>query len=102
MKASEGGPDIVVMARAYKQDDLDNTMDHKYKTMALFLPQCGVFRCCRKRRHEDVGLVNTLIPLDMSWPRLMRGTNLNGSVSYTLVEQVCAAISLANHVGGNP
>jgi hypothetical protein len=76
-------PDVVVMACAYKQDDLDDAMDYKYRTMALFLPQCGVFYCCRERRHEDVGLVNTLIPLDMSWLRLKRETDSNGSVSYT-------------------
>jgi len=79
----EVDPDVVVMARAYKQDDLDDAMDYKYRTMALFLPQCGVFYCCRERRHEDVGLVNTLIPLDMSWLRLKRETDSNRSVSYT-------------------
>ncbi len=79
----EVDPDVVVMARAYKQDDLDDAMDYKYWTMALFLPQCGVFYCCRERRYEDAGLVNTLIPLDMSWLRLKRETDSNGSVSYT-------------------
>jgi hypothetical protein len=76
-------PDVVVMARAYKQEDLDDAMDYKYRTMGLFLPQYGVFYYCRERRHEDVGLVNTLIPLDMSWLRLKRDTDSNGSVSYT-------------------
>jgi hypothetical protein len=78
----EVDPDVVVMARAYKEDDLDDAMDYKYRTMALFLPQCGVFYCARERRHEDVGLVNTLIPLDMSWLRLRRDKGSNGSVSY--------------------
>ncbi len=69
----EVDPDVVVMACAYMQDeDLDDAMDYKCRTMALFLPQCGVFYCCRERHHEDVGLVNTLILLDMSWLRLKR------------------------------
>jgi hypothetical protein len=76
-------PDVVVMSRAYEPDDLDDANDFKYRTMAVFLPQCGVFYCARERRREDVGLARTLIPLDMSWLRLERRECSDGSVSYT-------------------
>jgi hypothetical protein len=43
-------PDEVVMVGCYKNDDLDDKWDHKFRTMILFLPQCSVLFCARERR----------------------------------------------------
>lgn len=77
--------DVVVMPLAYDGNDLDDVNDYKYRTMIMFLPQCGVFYCARERRHGDVGLLNSLIPLDMSWLRLQRSDTADndGSASYS-------------------
>ena len=54
--------------------------------MILFLPQCGVFYCARERRSADVGVLKTLVALDMSWLRLLRLTDERGEVTYTFDE----------------
>jgi hypothetical protein len=77
-----GGKDDVLLVRSYHEDDLDDKNDFKFRTMILFLPQCGVFYCARKRRKEDVGVAKTHEALDMSWLRLERSTDINGKVSY--------------------
>ena len=71
-KAAAGAEDDVVLVRSYCEDDLHDDNDYKFRTMILFLPQCGVFYCARERRHEDVGVAGTLVALDMSWLRLRR------------------------------
>jgi hypothetical protein len=77
-------PDVDVMLRAYKPDGLDDANDYKYRTMAMFLPQCGVFYwCVSERCRKDVWLAKTLTPLDMSWLRLKRHEGSDGSVLYT-------------------
>ena len=67
-------PDVVVLSRAYEPDDLDDANDYKYRTMAVFLSQCGIFYCARERRHEDVGLARTLIPLGVECKQLQQET----------------------------
>ena len=64
--------DRIVMVRSYVSDDIDDKNDFKYRTMLLFLPQCGVFYCARERRGEEVGVFKSLVALDMSWLRLER------------------------------
>ncbi|KAI2489027.1 hypothetical protein MHU86_25573 [Fragilaria crotonensis] len=73
-----GGEDDVLLVRSYHEDDLDDKNDFKFRTMILFLPQCGVFYCARERRKEDVGVAKTHVALDMSWLRLERSTDSNG------------------------
>jgi hypothetical protein len=79
-----GGEYDVLLVRSYHEDDLDDKNDFKFRTMKLFLPQCGVFYCARERRKEDVGVAKTHVALDMSWLRLERSTDNNGKVSYTV------------------
>jgi hypothetical protein len=86
-KAPTGDDDDVVLVRSYCEDDLHDDNDYKFRTMILFLPQCGVFYCARERRHEDVGVAGTLVALDMSWLRLQRRYNrAEERVSYTFGE----------------
>ena len=80
------GEDDVLLVRSYHEDDLDDKNDFKFRTMILFLPQCGVFYCARERRTEEVGVPKTHVALDMSWLRLKRSTDNNGNVSYTFGE----------------
>jgi hypothetical protein len=42
-KAATGDDDDVVLVRSYCEDDLHDDNDYKFRTMILFLPQCGVF-----------------------------------------------------------
>jgi hypothetical protein len=65
-------PDEVVPVWCYKPEDLKDKFDYKFRTMLLFMPQCGVFYCARERRKEDAGIAKSLIPLDMSWLRMTR------------------------------
>ena len=65
-------PDEVVMVGCYKNDDLDDKWDYKFRTMILFLPQCGVFYCARERRRADTGIAKTFYPMDMAWLRMRR------------------------------
>jgi hypothetical protein len=86
-KAATGDEDDVVLVRSYCEDDLHDDNDYKFRTMILFLPQCGVFYCARERRHEDVGVAGTLVALDMSWLRLRRRYDrVEKRVSYTFGE----------------
>jgi hypothetical protein len=78
-----GSDDRVVMVKSYLPEDADSVNDYKFRTMVLFLPQCGVFYCARERRSADVGVLKTLVALDMSWLRLTRLTDAHGEVSYT-------------------
>ena len=63
-------PDAVRYAPAYCDDDLLQDSDFKYRTLIAFLPGAGVLYCPRERRGAEVGVVGSLIPLDMSWLRL--------------------------------
>jgi hypothetical protein len=81
-----GGEDDVLLVRSYHEDDLEDKNDFKFRTMILFLPQCGVFYCARERRTEEVGVAKTHVALDMSWLRLKRSTDNNGNVLYTFGE----------------
>ena len=67
-----GCDDDVLLVRSYHEEDLHDDNDYKFRTMILFLPQCGVFCCARERRHEDVEVARMLVALDMSWLRLQR------------------------------
>ena len=85
-KEDEDDGDRVVLMGSFCPEDNDDKNDYKFRAMILFLPQCGVFYCARERRHEEVGLLNTLVPLDMSWLRLRREEKLDGSIAYTFGE----------------
>jgi hypothetical protein len=74
------------MVRSYVSDDIDDKNDFKYRTMLLFLPQCGVFYCAREHRGKEVGVFKSLVALDMSWLRLERVVGANGTVSYSFGE----------------
>jgi hypothetical protein len=63
-------PDTVRYAPAYCDYDLSHDSDFKYKTLIAFFPGAGVLYCPRERRGVKVGVVGSLIPLDMSWLRL--------------------------------
>ena len=78
--------DRIVLVRSYNFDDIDDKNDYKYRTMLLFLPQCGVFYCARERRSEEVGVLKSLVALDMSWLRLCRMVGTDGLVSYSFGE----------------
>jgi hypothetical protein len=78
-----GGKDDVLLVRSNHEDDLKYKNDFKFRTMILFLPQCGVFYCARERCKEDVGVAKTHVALDMSWLCLERSTDNNGKVLYT-------------------
>jgi hypothetical protein len=73
--------DDIVLVRSYHEDDLDDANDYKFRTMILFLPQCGVFYCARERRGDEVGVSKTLVALDMSWLCLGRSHDLDGNFS---------------------
>ena len=79
--SAKGVEDDVLLVRSYQEDDLDDGNDFKFRTMILFLPQCGVFYCARERHKEDVGVAKTHVALDMSWLRLERGIDNNGKVA---------------------
>ena len=79
--SATGVEDDVLLVRTYQEDDLDDGNDFKFRTMILFLPQCGVFYCARERRKENVGVAKTHVALDMSWLRLERGIDNNGKVA---------------------
>ena len=82
-----GCDDDVLLVRSYCEEDLHDDNDYKFRTMILFLPQCGVFYCARERRHEDVGVARTLVALDMSWLRLQRRYyREEGKIVYTFGE----------------
>ena len=78
-----GVEDDVLLVRSYKEDDLDDDNDFKFRTMILFLPQCGVFYCAREHCKEDAGVAKTHVALDMSWLCLKRSIDDNGKVLYT-------------------
>ncbi len=44
-RAMRGSDDRVVMVKSYFPGDIDDVNDYKFRTMILFLPQCGVFYC---------------------------------------------------------
>ena len=82
-----GCDDDVLLVRSYCEEDLHDDNDYKFRTMILFLPQCGVFYCARERRQEDVGVARTLVALDMSWLRLQRRYyREEGKIVYTFGE----------------
>ena len=78
--------DRIVLVRSYDLDDIDDKNDYKYRTMLLFLPQCGVFYCARERRSEEVGVLKSLVALDMSWLCLRRMIGTDDVVSYSFGE----------------
>ena len=78
--------DDIVLVRLYHVNDLDDADDYKFRTMILFLPQCGVFYCARERRSDAVGVSKTLVALDMSWLCLVRSEDVDGNLSYQFGE----------------
>jgi hypothetical protein len=84
---SHESPDRVVLMRSSCPEDNDDKSNYKFRAMLLFLPQCGVFYCARERRHEEVGLPETLVPLDMSWLRMQREEKRCDSAVYTFGEE---------------
>ena len=74
--------DDIVLVRSYHKNDLDDANDYKFRTMILFLPQCGVFYCARERRSDEVGVSKTLVALDMSWLRLGCSKDVDGNLVY--------------------
>ena len=80
---SQESQDCIVLMQLFCPEDDDDKNDYKFRAMILFLPQCGVFYCARERRDEEVGLSNTLIPLDMSWLQLQSEEKPDGSAVYT-------------------
>jgi len=63
--------------KMYVDDDalLDACHDGRFRAMVVALPEAGVFYCHRERRKACVGVLNSLVPLDMNWLRALR----NGS-----------------------
>jgi hypothetical protein len=63
--------------KMYVNDDalLDPCHDARFRAMVVVLPEAGVFYCHRERRKACVGVLNSLVPLDMNWLRTLR----NGS-----------------------
>jgi hypothetical protein len=63
--------------KMYVDDDalLDSCNDGRFRAMVVVLPEAGVFYCHRKRRKACVGVLNSLVPLDMNWLCALR----NGS-----------------------
>jgi hypothetical protein len=55
--------------------DNDDLNDHKFQTMILFLPQCGVLYCAIQDCHQKTGLLNSLVSIDMSLLKLPREKN---------------------------
>jgi hypothetical protein len=43
-----GEEDDVLLVRSYEDEDMLDKNDYKFRTMILFLPQCGVFYCARE------------------------------------------------------
>ena len=79
----QGSDDRVVMVKSYFPEDTDDVNDYKFRTMILFLPQCGVFYCAREQPSADVGVLKTLVAFDMSWLCLTQRTNVRGEVSHS-------------------
>ena len=67
----DANPDKVVMALAYDDEDIAQESSWKYQSAIAFLPGTGMFYCARERRKGNT-LLNTLIPLDMSWLRITK------------------------------
>jgi hypothetical protein len=58
-------------APACCNNDLSQDSDFKYRTLIVFLPgTAGVLYFPGERRGAEVGVVGSLIPLDVSWLRL--------------------------------
>jgi hypothetical protein len=74
--------DCIVLFRLYKPDNLQGK-NYKFRTMLLFLPQCGVFYCQRERRGGDVGVLKSLVALNVSWLCLRRVVGADSSVSFS-------------------
>ena len=67
--------------------DANDNMDHFYRAVILFLPQCGVFYCHWDRHVGDAGVRGTFRAYDMSWLHLHRTVSLQGQVeSYTFAK----------------
>jgi hypothetical protein len=81
-------PDRVAMVRCFKPENQDASVDWKFCTMICFIPAAGVFYSLRERRRKDVGIVNTMIPFDMSWLRMRRHVGVGGKASLSLY-RVC-------------
>ncbi len=67
VQAVPGSDDCVVMVKSYFPSDSDDVNNFKFRTMILFLYQRSVFYCVRERRSADVGVLKTLVAVDMSW-----------------------------------
>ena len=46
--------------------------DRKFRAIVAVVPEAGVFYCHRERRKACVGVLNSLVPMDINWLRLAK------------------------------
>ena len=103
--AAKGGtldPDIVVPMRAFEPGEQDEKFDFVYRTMIAFLPGTGSFYCARERRRSDGGVDKSLVPHDMSWLRLKRDYNVDGTPFYTFGDDGFVRRLYSESTGSDP
>ena len=53
--------------RCFKQGDLDDSVDHKFRSLIAFIPNAGVFYCLSERQERaDAGVEKTPVPMETS------------------------------------
>jgi hypothetical protein len=82
-KSNSVDPDVVAPMKCYDSGERDDPLDYLFRTCLAFIPNAGIFYCARDRVHPDVGADKSLIPLPMSWLRLQRCYNPDGTPYYT-------------------
>ena len=68
----DGSPqdrDHITHVFAEEPDHILTKFDFRFRTAIVVLPSAGVFYCARERRKETKGILNSLVPLDISWLR---------------------------------
>ena len=75
---SENNDDVRVL-RCFDPDDLDDSVDHKFRSLIAFVRNAGVFYCSSERRRADAGVEKMLIPHDISWLCLHRDGSVQQS-----------------------
>ena len=68
----DGSPqhrDHVTHVFAEEPEHLLTKFDFRFRTAIIVLPSAGVFYCARERRKETSGILNSLLPFDISWLR---------------------------------
>lgn len=71
-EATDGTPqdrDHVTHVFAKESEHILTEFDFRFCTAIIVLPSAGVFYCARERRKETGGILNSLVPLDISWLR---------------------------------